>query len=71
MKDGHVTRGRTGELETGFEVTGEGKNRFEVVVVDWSIMKHIPKETVWEVMNHVLLSRYGQVACPCVVVMKI
>ena len=34
MKDGLVTRGRTGELETGFEVTGEGKNHFEVLVID-------------------------------------
>jgi len=41
MKDGHVTRGRTGEMETGFAVTGEGKNHFEVVVVDGSIRKYI------------------------------
>ena len=41
MKDGHVKRGRTGEMETGFAVTGEGKNHFEVVVVDGSIRKYI------------------------------
>jgi len=49
MKDGHVTRGRTGEMETGFAVTGEGKNHFEVVVVDGSIRKYISNEIEWEV----------------------
>jgi hypothetical protein len=58
MKDGLVTRGRTGELETRFEVTGGGKNHFEVVVVDGSIIKYILKKIDLEVMNWILVSRY-------------
>ena len=66
-----MTRERTRELETGFEVAGESKNHFEVVVVDGSIIKYILKDIDLEVMNWILVSRYAQVACPCEVVMKI
>jgi hypothetical protein len=51
--------------------TREGKNHFEVVVVDGSIIKHTLKGIEWEVMNWILVSGYRQVACRCEAVMKI
>jgi hypothetical protein len=51
-------------------VTREGKNQFEVVVVDGIIIKYVLKEIEWEVTNCILVSRLGPMAGACKAVMK-